>query len=214
MPSDVKPPVDDLVAVLESAIVWGYNLLQRISCGNGIVSNWWSLPQGDVWPWAHEPKRGLQCHNSATAAGEYGADAVRIPWRVTLDYIWFAKETTRVPLYDDNGWQIGIFGAKEYANRWAQGVLIAIPLMTSPYNALPHPTNDLLTMRVATRCTQAWKRAIVTPSGNGEPIQAGAFPPRRADVKRLRPDQVAYGPLSTAPYPSFSLDHPTNDRSS
>ena len=74
--------------VLTSAIVWGYNLLQRISCDNGMVTNWWTLPSAPhEWPWQTSPS-GLLCHNSATEAGEYGPDAVRIPWRVALDYLW------------------------------------------------------------------------------------------------------------------------------
>ena len=36
--------VEDLVAVLRSAITWGYNLLHRIACDNGLVTNWWTLP--------------------------------------------------------------------------------------------------------------------------------------------------------------------------
>ena len=107
----------DLVRVLEAAIVWGYNLLARISCANGLVSNWWTLPGGRTWPW--DNAHGLTCHNSATDAGAYGADAVRIPWRVALDYIWFADETTQVPLFDEAGRRVGTFGAKEYANRFA-----------------------------------------------------------------------------------------------
>ena len=40
LPSEVGPSASELVAVLEAAIVWGYNLLARISCPNGLVSNW------------------------------------------------------------------------------------------------------------------------------------------------------------------------------
>ena len=77
--------VDDMVAVLRSSIVWGYNLLERISCSSGLVSNWWTLPaSADEWPW--QTANGLVCHNSATDAGAYGPDAVRIPWRVAVSY--------------------------------------------------------------------------------------------------------------------------------
>ena len=75
------------------------------------VTNWWTLPPGNAWPWAS--RDGLVCHNSATEAGGYGADAVRIPWRVALDYIWFPSETMASPLFDENGRNIGTFGAKE-----------------------------------------------------------------------------------------------------
>ena len=99
--------------VLLSSVTWGYNLLNRISCSNGLVSNWWTL--GEAWPWEGK----LLCANSATRAGAYGADAVRIPWRVVLDYLWFPEETIASPLFDERGVQIGTWGAKEYANRWA-----------------------------------------------------------------------------------------------
>ena len=130
MPPEVKASADELIHVLESAVVWGYNLLSRIACDSGMVSNWWTLPQGSAWPWASE--NGLVCHNSATAAGEYGADAVRIPWRVALDYIWFPEETMAVPLFDEAGRVIGTFGAKEYSNRWARAWKDALARPTLP----------------------------------------------------------------------------------
>jgi hypothetical protein len=102
-----------IAEVLLSSVTWGYNLLNRISCSNGLVSNWWSL--GEAWPWQGK----LLCANSATRAGAYGADAVRIPWRVVLDYLWFPDETIASPLFGESGVQIGTWGAKEYANRWA-----------------------------------------------------------------------------------------------
>ena len=51
---------DELGAVLDSAIVWGYNTLHRVSCASGVVSNWWTVPDAG-WPWAGE----LKCANSA-----------------------------------------------------------------------------------------------------------------------------------------------------
>jgi len=102
----------ELGAVLESAIVWGYNTLRRIACPNGLVSNWWTLP-AKGWPYDGE----LKCHNSGTKAGSYYSDASRIPWRVVLDYLWFPE--ARTPSYDEHGKVLGTWGAKEYANRWA-----------------------------------------------------------------------------------------------
>lgn len=61
-----------LGAVLDSSITWGYNTLNRIACDNGLVSNWWKLPDAD-WPW----RGGLTCANSGTSAGEYYSDASR-----------------------------------------------------------------------------------------------------------------------------------------
>jgi len=87
----------ELGAVLDSSIVWGYNTLQRISCENGLVSNWWTLPDTG-WPYKGE----LKCQNSGTMAGAYYSDAARIPWRVALDYLWFQDAAT-APLYDENG---------------------------------------------------------------------------------------------------------------
>jgi len=105
---------EDLGRVLESAIVWGYNTLARISCDNGLVSNWWTVPnQG--WPY----EGGLKCANSGTSAGAYYSDAARIPWRIALDYIWFPD--AKNPLYDRHGRLLGTWGAKEYSNRWANG---------------------------------------------------------------------------------------------
>ena len=125
LPPLLTHSADELSAVLHSAIVWGYNLLQRIACPNGLVSNWWKLPASrDAWPWSTE--HGLSCHNSATAAGEYGADAARIPWRVSLDYLWFPEETSASPLFNDDGVRVGVFGAREYSNRWAGAVRDAI----------------------------------------------------------------------------------------
>ena len=37
---ELPHPPETMVDVLRSAIVWGYNLLSRISCDNGLVSNW------------------------------------------------------------------------------------------------------------------------------------------------------------------------------
>ena len=130
LPAEILYSSADLVGVLRSAIVWGYNLLQRISCPSGLVSNWWTLPSGHTWPWQNP--HGLSCHNSATDAGAYGADAVRIPWRVALDYIWFAEETTLSPLFDESGAHIGTFGAKEYSNRWASSWMEAITKAHDP----------------------------------------------------------------------------------
>jgi hypothetical protein len=108
----------ELAAVLDSSIVWGYNLLQRIACPNGLVSNWWTLPaSASQWPW----QGGLQCHNSGTSAGAYYSDASRIPWRVALDYLWYPEETQTTPLFNEHGKRIGTFGAKDYSNRWAGG---------------------------------------------------------------------------------------------
>jgi len=87
-----------LAQVVNSSIVWGYNLIEHISCNSGLISNWWSLPNSG-WPWTGR----LFCANSGTAAGAYGADACRIPWRVALDGIWYPQEAANVPLYDDSG---------------------------------------------------------------------------------------------------------------
>lgn len=160
MPSSVGHTAAALIAVLESAIVWGYNLLEHISCSNGLVSNWWTLPPGDAWPWA--TANGLECHNSATEAGAYGADAVRIPWRVTLDYFWFPDETIAVPLFDDHGRLKGAFGAKHYANRWS----------SSWRDAIRAPP------------------AVGDPTAPRQVIPPGAYPPLQRGVTRLRPDQV------------------------
>jgi hypothetical protein len=103
-----------LADVLDSAIVWGYNTLSRISCDNGLVSNWWTLPDRG-WPWHGE----LKCANSGTSAGGYYSDASRIPWRIALDYLWYPEESATTPLFDEGGKRTGTFGAKEYSNRWA-----------------------------------------------------------------------------------------------
>jgi len=87
-----------LAQVVNSSIVWGYNLIEHISCNSGLITNWWSLPNSG-WPWTGR----LFCANSGTAAGAYGADACRIPWRIALDGIWYPQEAASVPLYDDNG---------------------------------------------------------------------------------------------------------------
>jgi len=119
---------DKLGEVLESAIVWGYNMLQRIACPNGIVSNWWSLP-AKGWPYQGK----LQCSNSGTQAGAYYSDAARIPWRVVLDYLWFPDAKT--PFYDEQGKLGGTFGAKEYANRWAGAWMKLIQSATTDQSA-------------------------------------------------------------------------------
>mmetsp|Transcript_1633 Transcript_1633/g.3442 ORF Transcript_1633/g.3442 Transcript_1633/m.3442 type:complete len:735 (+) Transcript_1633:79-2283(+) len=105
---------DDLRKVLSSAITWGYNTLNRISCSNGLVSNWWTVSDTD-FPW----KGRLQCHNSGTAAGQYYSDASRLPWRVVLDHIWYPEAAAQTPLFNDRGVKIGTWGPRDYANRWA-----------------------------------------------------------------------------------------------
>ena len=123
------------------------------------MTNWWTLPGGNTWPWDN-PGKGLSCHNSATDAGSYGADAVRIPWRVALDYIWFPSETMASPLFDESGRNIGTFGAKEYSNRWASAWIEQIKGAHDPSN----------------------------PQFGGFP--PGSYPPRDESVLRLRPDQI------------------------
>lgn len=113
--------------VLQSAITWGYNTLQRISCPNGLVSNWWSIPDSG-WPW----QGSLKCKNSGTAAGAYGADAARMPWRVVLDYLWYPEETQQTPLFDEAGQRIGTWGAKQYANRWQREWISSIHAQRDP----------------------------------------------------------------------------------
>ena len=90
------------------------------------MTNWWTLPTGHEWPWKAVRGGGLYCSNSATDAGAYGADAVRIPWRVALDYLWFPEETSRVPLFGEDGRRIGAWGAREYSQRWATSWIQAI----------------------------------------------------------------------------------------
>lgn len=131
---------NELVEVLESAIVWGYNTINRIACPTGLVSNWWTVPnQG--WPW----KGGLKCKNSGTESGAYYSDAARLPWRVALDYIWFADEAT-APLFDENGMKIGTWGAKEYSNRWASSWKQVIVAKTSA-GAYPPMKSGVLPLR-------------------------------------------------------------------
>jgi len=123
--------LNDLTNVLNSSIVWGYNLISKISCNSGLVTNWWSLPNSG-WPWNGK----LFCANSGTAAGAYGADACRTPWRIALDAVWYPTETSQVPLYDDNGKQTGTFGGNNYANRWSTQY---IKLMTTANSSCPAP---------------------------------------------------------------------------
>jgi len=142
-PQFIPPPFNltILSQVITSSIVWGYNTLNYISCDSGLVSNWWSLPNSG-WPW-----RGrLFCANSGTAAGAYGADACRIPWRVALDALWFPAETSAVPLFDESGKKIGTFGGNHYSNRWTRAYmkLMSESNSTCPqagcvpfYNAVP-----------------------------------------------------------------------------
>ena len=96
LPFELLYTVEAMVAVIESAIVWGYNLLNRISCSNGLVSNWWSLPVGDAWPWASGANNGLRCSNSATDAGAYG---VRVPAQPG-PYTWPLLKAAPRPLLD------------------------------------------------------------------------------------------------------------------
>jgi len=118
-----------LSEVITSSIVWGYNTLNRISCDSGLVSNWWSLPNSG-WPWNGK----LFFANSGTAAGAYGADACRIPWRVALDAMWFPEVTSATPLFDESGKKIGNFGGNNYSNRWATTY---IKLMTASNSTCP-----------------------------------------------------------------------------
>ena len=66
LPSSL-PPAEELAEVLNSSITWGYNLLERISCESGLVSNWWKMPAAG-WPWRGD----LTCANSGTLAGGDG----------------------------------------------------------------------------------------------------------------------------------------------
>ena len=121
LPDSIGHSASQLSEVLLSAITWGYNLLHRISCPNGLVSNWWTLPgEPSKWPWQGR----LLCKNSGTAAGEYGPDAVRIPWRVALDFVWFPS--ARTPLFNEHGRRIGTWGAREYSQRWASAWRAAV----------------------------------------------------------------------------------------
>ena len=161
LPPDILVTAEELSQVLRSAVVWGYNLLYRIACPNGLVTNWWTLPSSPAaWPWETAPGGGggLRCFNSATAAGEYGPDAVRIPWRVALDFLWYPEDTKATPLFDERGMRIGSFGALQYSNRWAAAWRKAVQVELDFPGAPAHP--------------------------------AGSYPPLDASVTRLRPDQV------------------------
>jgi hypothetical protein len=121
----------ELTDVIESSITWGYNTLNRIACDNGLVTNWWSLPTSG-WPWNGK----LLCANSGTAAGAYGADACRTPWRIALDAIWYPQESSSVPLFDETGKKIGTFGGPQYANRWSTAY---IKLLLASNSSCPSP---------------------------------------------------------------------------
>jgi hypothetical protein len=43
LPSDLLVTAEQLREVLLSAVTWGYNLLHRIACPNGLVTNWWCV---------------------------------------------------------------------------------------------------------------------------------------------------------------------------
>jgi len=106
-------------------------MLYRVSCSSGLVTNWWSLPNSG-WPWQGK----LLCANSGTAAGAYGADACRIPWRVALDGLWYPEDSAAVPLFSEQGQQIGTFGGVQYANRWSSSY---ISLMMASNSSCPAP---------------------------------------------------------------------------
>lgn len=167
LPSTIA--ANEMVRVLNSAVTWGYNTLQRIACANGIVSNWWTVPD-DGWPW----NGGLLCHNSGTPAGAYGADAARMPWRILLDYLWYPKETQATPLYDEQGQQIGTWGAKDYANRWASNWMTRIreqrdprTRQSPPKGSFPPRDSDVPPLRIdqVIQPLQSFEGCKTVPSG-------------------------------------------------
>ena len=38
---------------------------------------------------------------------------------MTLDYLWYAEESRHTPLFNEHGVAVGVFGAKDYTNRWS-----------------------------------------------------------------------------------------------
>lgn len=51
---------------------------------------------------------------------------------MALDYLWYPKETSSTPLFDEKGKRIGTWGAKEYSNRWAAAWRALIAASNAP----------------------------------------------------------------------------------
>merc|ERR1740121_613718 len=125
----------ELVGAFNSVVIAGYNILYYSSCESGSVSNWVGVKapcdKGSDGlncmgvPWAHTPYVGEErgeCAQSGTSFGSFGADASRTSWRVDMDYALFREESTRVVMYDREGYLNTdiVFGSQTYLNRVAR----------------------------------------------------------------------------------------------
>jgi hypothetical protein len=124
--------VQEMVAAYDGSITAGYNIMYYSSCSSGAVGNWVgvkaectdkdSLNCPGV-PWATTPYVGESgtCSASGTTFGSYGPDASRTPWRIAMDYILYADESSRVMIYNREGKPDPsvVYNAKTYLNGMA-----------------------------------------------------------------------------------------------
>jgi len=133
---DSPSTLQEMVAAFDGSITAGYNILYYSSCSSGAVGNWVgvkaectdkkSLNCPGV-PWATTPYVGESgtCSASGTTFGSYGPDASRTPWRIAMDYILYAEESSRVTIYDREGRPEPnvLYNAKTYLNGMASQYL-------------------------------------------------------------------------------------------
>jgi len=125
--------LQEMVGAFDGSITAGYNILYYSSCSSGAVGNWVgvkaectdksSLNCPGV-PWATTPYVGESgtCSASGTTFGSYGPDASRTPWRIAMDYILYADESSRVVIYNREGQPDPsvVYNAKTYLNGMAK----------------------------------------------------------------------------------------------
>jgi len=86
--------VTTYVANYNKLIATSYKLLNADQNQAGLTTNWYVPNSGNL---ATPGTTG--CSGSGTPADQYGSEAARGPWRVTLDWLWFPSEATQAPTY-------------------------------------------------------------------------------------------------------------------
>jgi hypothetical protein len=125
--------LQEMLAAYDGSISAGYNILYYSSCSSGAVGNWVGVKAECTdksalncpgVPWATTPYVGESgtCSASGTTFGSYGPDASRTPWRIAMDYILYANESSRVTIYDREGKPDpnAVYSAKTYLNGMAK----------------------------------------------------------------------------------------------
>lgn len=82
----------------------------------GLVTNWFIPNEANP---STGGSVGSSCAYSGTPPAEFGAEACRSPWRITLDYLWYPNAS------------MNTYGSIDFTRRIASGITSKLQLATS-----------------------------------------------------------------------------------